>query len=104
MEPNITYTYKDCVRHDFEADVQFREELFSARLEKVFATSVRVQRVDVVITKNDSRTHVRIDLISPDVVPGVVQEEGFEPVKVVNGVIDTAIQLVHAAKDKHSHH
>lgn len=104
MEPNIVYTYKDCERADFRGDVQFNEDLFSKKLAKVFETSIRVDRVEVVVTKNAARTLIRIDILSPDLPKGTILKEGFESAKTVNEAIDNAVQLVHSAKEKHTHH
>jgi hypothetical protein len=104
MEPNIVYTYKDCKREDFRSDVHFNEDLFSKKLTKVFETSIRMDRVEVIITKNDNRTLVRLDLLSPDLSQGTIQKEGFESAKAVFDAIDSAVHLVHDAKEKHTHH
>jgi len=42
--------------------------------------------------------------LSPDLPKGTILKEGFESAKVVNEAIDGAVQLVHSAKEKHTHH
>jgi hypothetical protein len=100
---NITYTYKDCKSEDFSSDESFSEVEFSKRLAPAFETSINLQRVSVVFTKNKGHQFVvHIDGIINGKSHDVVLE-GYEASETVRAAIKQFIHVLRDMKEKQTH-
>ena len=97
---NITYTYKDCKSEDFTSDESFSEIEFSDRLAPAFETSIQLERIAVVFTKNKGHQFmVHIDGVINGKSHDVVLE-GYEASETVRAAIKQFIQVLRSMKEK----
>jgi ribosome-associated translation inhibitor RaiA len=100
MEHTITYSYIHCTLEELSHDINFDEILFNKKLSKVFETSIRIERLAVIVSKENTRYKVHIEVESPDVDVDIVKKESHEPATAVYESIDRLIHIIHEEKDK----
>lgn len=90
---NITYTYQDCNKEDFSNDVSFSEDNFSEKLSKVFELSLGVERVEVVVEKDNSKMTVKVHGIVDGKASVIVDKSGqsSDASKVARDAINTFV-------------
>ncbi len=105
---NIIYTYTHCSKEDFAHEVNFREDDFSAEIQKIFETSIPISKVLVEFILEDKasggRFTVSLKLESPKI-KFEHQEQAYDNYALsVHKAIKKALEFVRSEKEKLTTH